>query len=141
MTPIYFHVNYNEDHKFSVTEHFFATPSPLLAMHFQHQRKKSSLLVKMCTSRGYPLLHRGYDGLCFTSLLALLKGTAYYLTMLTSTVQSAEMFSRCRWMSVCAVFIFFSMWRNLIPHLCFTHTYMSNAMLSNCPSSAICTLQ
>jgi len=32
----------------------------------------------------------------------------------------------------------FSAWRNLITHLCFIRTSMSDTMLSECPSAAIC---
>ena len=32
----------------------------------------------------------------------------------------------------------FSAWRNSIPHLCFICTSMSDAILSGCPSAAIC---
>ena len=45
------------------------------------------------------------------------------------------MFSKCQWMSVGA---FFSAWRNSVTHLCFILTSMSDAILSDCPSAAIC---
>ena len=32
----------------------------------------------------------------------------------------------------------FSAWRNSVTPLCFMHTFMSNAILSDCPSAAIC---
>jgi len=51
------------------------------------------------------------------------------LPVLTSTVWSPEMFSKCWWMSVD---IFFSAWRNSVAHLCFFHTFMSDY-----PSGAI----
>ena len=91
-----------------------------------------AVLVKTCTSKGDPLL-------------PVLKCTTYCLTVLTSTVWSPEMFSKHQWMSVGAVFLLFvclfvcfSVWRNSNPHLCFIRASMSDAILSDCPSAAIC---
>ena len=39
---------------------------------------------------------------------------------------------KCEWMQ-----FFFSVWRNLMTHLCFIHTSMSDAILSDCPSAVI----
>ena len=39
--------------------------------------------------------------------------------------------SECQWMS-------FFRWRNSVSHLCSVHTSMSDAILSDCPSAAIC---
>ena len=66
------------------------------------------------------------------SLSPLLKRTTHHLTAFTSTVWSPEMFSRCWWVS------FFSAWRNSVAHVCFRHTSMSDTVLSDCPSAAIC---
>ena len=43
-----------------------------------------------------------------------------------------ESIDECQWVSS------FSTWRNSIPHLRFIHTSMSDAILSDCPSAAIC---
>jgi len=56
----------------------------------------------------------------------------HYLTVLTSTVW----FSKHHWMSMDAIF-FFHVEDSMI-HLCFIHTFTSDAILSHCPSAAIC---
>ena len=74
-------------------------------------------------------------GLSFMLLSPLLKRATYRLTVLTSTVWSTQTFSKCRWMSLGAIF---SAWRNSITHLCFICTSMSDANLSDGPSAVIC---
>jgi len=76
------------------------------------------VLIKICTSRGDHCLccH------CWNSSP-------------TSTDCSPEMFRRHWWMSVGA---FFPAWRNLVTPLCLVHTPMSDAILSDCLSVAIC---
>jgi len=69
------------------------------------------------------------------SLSPRLKCTTYRLTVPTSTVWSPLMFSKCRWMSVAAIF---SAWSNSVPHLCYIPTPMLDAVVSDCPSAAIC---
>jgi len=71
----------------------------------------------------------------FTSLSPLLKHTIHHLTVLTSTVQSSKTCTKYQWMSVGTCF--FS-WRSSLTHLCFIHTSVSDTILSNCPSAAIC---
>jgi hypothetical protein len=68
-------------------------------------------------------------GLSFTSLLPLLK--CCRLTVLKSTVWSQYTFSKQQWLSVGA-------WRNSLTHLCFVCTSMSDAILPDCSSAAIC---
>ena len=68
-------------------------------------------------------------------LSPLLKCTTYCLTVLTSTVWSPETFSKHQWMSMGAIS---SAWRNSITHLCFIHNSMSDAILSDCSSVAVC---
>ena len=74
-------------------------------------------------------------GLSFMLLLPLLKCTTHYLTVLASTVWSSETFSRCQWISADAIF---STQRNSITHNCFSHTSMSDVILSECLLSHIC---
>jgi len=45
------------------------------------------------------------------------------------------MFIRHQWVSVGAIF---SVWRNSVTHLCFILTSMSDTIVSECPSAAIC---
>ena len=81
-------------------------------------------LVKICTSRGDPLL-----------LSPLLKNTIHCLTVLTSSVWSPKCSAsihECQWVS------FFSAWRNSVTHLFSVCTSMSHADVSDCPSAAIC---
>ena len=61
--------------------------------------------------------------LSFTSLSPLLKCSALHFFVLASTVWSLQMFCKCHWMSVGAIFY---AWMNLIPHLCFMLTSMSD---------------
>jgi len=83
-----------------------------------------AVLVKTCTTGSDPL-----------SLLSLLKRTTSCHTVLIPTVWSPQTFSKCQRMSVGAIF---STWRNSIPHICIIHTSMSDAILSDCCSAAIC---
>jgi len=75
--------------------------------------------IKSYTSRGEP-----------HSLSPLLK----CLTVLTSTIWSPQNFSitECQWVP------FFSTWRNTVPHIWFILTFMSDTILSECLSAAIC---
>ena len=66
-------------------------------------------------------------------LLPLLKCSTNHLY--SSTFWSPLMLSRCWWMSVGAIF---STWRNSVTHLCFLCTSMSDTILSDCPSAAMC---
>jgi len=81
-------------------------------------------LRTICTSRSDPLL-----------LSSLLKHTTHQPHAHTSTGWSPSMFSKCWRISVGATF---SAWRNSVTHLSFTHTFMSDTILSDCPSAAIC---
>ena len=67
--------------------------------------------VKICTSRD-------------DTLLPLLKCTIHYLAVFTRT--------QCQWVPS------FSVWRNSVTYLFFICTSMSDTMLSDCPSAAIC---
>ena len=79
-----------------------------------------AMLVKTCTGGGDPLL---------------LKCTTHHLTMFTSTVWSSETFSKHQWMSVGAIC---SACRNSVLHLCFIHASMSDTILSEYSSAAVC---
>jgi len=78
---------------------------------------------------------RPEHGLSFTSSLWLPKRITYCLTVLTSTSWSPETLSKHQWMSVGAIF---SPWRNSMTHLSLICAFMSDAILSDCPSAAIC---
>ena len=52
----------------------------------------------------------------------------------TSSIWSPQTFMHW-WTSTGTIF---SEWRNLISHLCFVHTLMSDAIVSECPSAAVC---
>jgi len=80
-------------------------------------------VLKICTSGDEPLL-----------MLPLLKCTTHNLIVLTSTIGSPLVFSKCQWMAIGATF---STRRNSVPHFGSIYTSMSNAFLSDCPSAAI----
>ena len=77
---------------------------------------------------------------CLTVIVPLLKCTTHHLTVLTSTLQLEDVGLHKHSASgdECQSAIFFSAWRNSAPHLCFIHTSISDAILSSCPSAAIC---
>ena len=83
-----------------------------------------AVLVKICTSRGDPL-----------SLSALLKCTTLCLHCAHIHCLSLHTFSKRQWMSRGASF---SAWRNSVTHLCFICTSISDTILSDFPSAAIC---
>jgi len=56
-------------------------------------------------------------------------------TVLTPTVRSPETFSKHWWMPLGAIF---SPPRNSVTHFCYISTSISDTILSNCPSTAIC---
>ena len=72
---------------------------------------------------------------------------SWYFTVVTSEMHytlphcahtqclSPQIFTKCQCMSVGAIF---STRRNSVTHLCFICTSMSDTMLSDCPSAAIC---
>jgi len=74
-------------------------------------------------------------GLLFTSLLSLLKCTTDHLTLLMSTPWSPQTHSKYLWMTAGE---FFSARRNSVMDLYFMLTSISNTILSDCPSAAIC---
>jgi len=70
----------------------------------------------------------------------------FYVTVTTAEMQhppphcahsvwSLKTFSKHKQMSVGAIS---SVWRNSVTHVCFIHTFMSDSILSDCPSAAIC---
>jgi len=71
----------------------------------------------------------------FLLLPTPLKHTTHCLTVLISAVQSPEMLNKHQLMSVVATC---SAWRKSLTHLCFKHTSISDAVLLDCPSAAIC---
>lgn len=73
--------------------------------------------------------------LSFMSLSLPLKWSTHHLTVFTSTGWSPETFSKYWQMSMCSIF---STCRNSLLHLCFIHTSVSDAILSNCSTAAIC---
>jgi len=93
--------------------------------------------AQMCWSRhssfcGLTAVHSCPEhGLSFT----LVKHTTHCLSVLTSTDSSPSVFSKFEWMSVDGIF---SAWRNSVTPLCSVHTSMSDAIVSDCPSVAIC---
>ena len=81
------------------------------------------MLVKICTSEGDSLspsiqVKQTTVSLCSRSLFDLQKCSASI--------------SKCQWMQ------FFSTWRNSVTHLCFICTSMSDVIVSDCSSVAIC---
>jgi len=73
---------------------------------------------------------------CHIALLSpLLKHTTHWFTVLISTVWSLSTFRKHWWMSMAAIV---SKWRNLMTHLCFILTSVSDTIPSGCPSAAIC---
>ena len=64
-----------------------------------------------------------------------MKRTTHCLTVLTPTVWSPQMFSKFQWTLVGAIFI---AWKESVPRLCHTHTSMSDTIVLDHPSAAIC---
>ena len=135
MPPISFHGKYNRykeysntvwQSKFSAIKYDFFYIVTITRYAFLPAMNTSlhAMLVKICTSRGDPLL-----------LSSLLKCITSCHTVLIPTVWSPQTFSKCQRMSVGAIF---STWRNSIPHICIIHTSMSDAISSDCCSAAIC---
>jgi len=83
-----------------------------------------AMLVKICTRGGNPLL-----------LSLLLKDITHCLTVSTSTVWSPYTLKKRQRMSVGAIF---STWSYSVTCLCFIHTFTSDIILSDCPSTAAC---
>ena len=94
--------------------------SPLLAVHF-HQWWTGACIQYLIKSEPVEVIQ--YKS-------TLLKYTTHFLA-----VWSPSVFSKGWWMSMSAIF---SAWRNSVPQLCFIHTSTLVAMLSDCPSAAVC---
>ena len=87
-------------------------------------------LCEVTTVHSYPEC-----GLSFMSLSPQLKCPTHCLTVLTSTIWFPEVFNEHQWMSMGAIFFSHGgMWW----HLCFIRISMSDAILTDCPSAAIC---
>ena len=70
-------------------------------------------------------------GLSLTLLMPLLKSlTVLFQCLIPIIIQQMP-----HWISMNEVL---STWRNSVPHLCFIHTSMSDAVVSDCSSAAIC---
>ena len=129
--PVYFHGNYNyKEHNNTVCQsrflstNFFFHVVTTISYPFSPVTNKSLHAVLVKISRGDPL-----------SLSPLLKRTTHCLAVLRATVWSVQTFSKHRWMSVGATF---STWRYSAPLFCLIRTSMSDTIMSDCPSAAIC---
>jgi len=109
--------------KFSATKLQFSTLSPPLATHFCQQRRTACMPhPKICT--------RG-DSCCGCHCWSTPPTTSPCSHPLYD-VQHLAIVSEHQWVP------FFSpTWRNSMTHLCFTHSSMSDAIFSDCPSAAI----
>ena len=68
-------------------------------------------------------------------MLSVLKYTTYCLTVITYTVWSSKMFSKCQWMLMDTIF---SSWSNSVIPFLFIRTSMSDTTLSDYHSTTIC---
>ena len=68
---------------------------------------------------------------------AVTTAETHHLTVLTSTVWSTAMFSKRQWISL-SMGAISSLWRNSVNHRYFICTSMSDAIVSDCPSAAVC---
>jgi len=135
MSPIYLCGNYNRykstkntyfiEQIHSYRTVFFSVTTTITYVFLPAMNKSlHAVFVNTCTS--------GHDPL---STSTFLKCTTHHPTVLTPTVRSPQMFIKHWWMSMGAIF---SAWRNSVTHLCFICTPMSDDILTNCPSAAIC---
>jgi len=121
LSPIYFHGNYNIYKELNDTylieqilsyKNYFSTVTTInCAFSLAMNKSLHAELVKVCSSRGDPLL------------------------FLTSIVWSPKTFRKCRWISMGTIF---SAQRNSVALVCFIPTSVSYVILSDCPSAAIC---
>ena len=96
----------------------------LLCIFASNEQELHAALIKICTSATDPLW-----------LLPMLKHTIHNLTVLTATAglhKCSSSIDECQWVP------FFSTRRTSMTHLCFTCTFISDVILSDCLSAAIC---
>ena len=133
MPPVYFHGNYNrfKEHnniwqsKFWAVKHYFSIVITISCAFLPTVNESLRvMLVKNCMAvwNMACLLHHCWNvppiaSLCSHPLFGLQKRSANI--------------DECQWMP------FFSTWGNSMSHLCFIHTSMSDAFVSDCPSAAV----
>jgi len=139
MPPVSFHGNYNryKAHnnavwlsKFSATDHCFSTWPLVLAIPLLPVMNKSlnAVLIKICMAiqnMAYISYHCYY---CWNALPA----ASQCSHSLFGVPKCSASINKFQWMQ------FISEWRNSMTHLCFVRTSMSDSILSDCPSAAIC---
>ena len=95
----------------------------LLAMN----RSIHAVLIKICMD----IWNIAYLSRCFRLCWNALPTTSLFWNPLFCLHKWSARINEWQWMP------FFSTWRNSVTHLCFIHTSMSDAILSDCPSAAI----
>ena len=124
------------------------TNSTITLFHRANSQLKKPLFFNIVTTISYAFLpvmntslHATLVKICmsfwnaFTLLSPLMEHITHHLAVLISAVWSPEMFSKHQWISVGTIF---SSWRNSVTLFCFIYPSMSHAVLSDCPSAAIC---
>ena len=125
MSPIYFHGKYNryKEQMLRYKTLFFNTVTTI-SYAFSPMMKKSlhATRIKRCISGSDPLFHsvsQSPTSLCSHPLFGFHKHSAS--------------------VDECQQVQFFYTWRNSMTHLCFIHIFLSNTILSDCPSAATAT--
>jgi len=107
---------------------FLSTYSPPLAVHFCQP------WTRACIPRSWKAAWQSRTWISSTSLSSLLKHHPLPHYAHIHCLDSTKMQQVSMNVSGCH----FSAWRNLVTHLCFIHTSMSDIILTGCPSATIC---
>ena len=124
MPPIYFHGNQQIQRAqyYCLIEHILSYKTLFFNTDTTINKHLQAVFIKIClTYRNVACLSRCCHH-CWN-------------TPRTTSVCSHPLFGLHWWMSMGAIF---SAWRNLVPPLYSIHTSMSDAILSDCPPTAIC---
>ena len=86
----------------------------------------------LCSQKSAPVETHSFTA---AMVVSLLKHSTHNITVLTSTVWCLSVLSKHRWISTGTIF---PIVRKSVTHLWFICTFISDAILSDCPSAAIC---
>ena len=133
--PIYFKENNNKYRKHNNTDRTNSQPKPL----FFNTVTTISCTILSLMNQSPRHTHKNLPGnpkhgLSFVLLSPLLKHSTYSLTVLTSTVWSPQMFSKCGEVSGCNCFLHGEI---QLHNFASYFVFMSDNILPDCPSAAI----
>ena len=129
---IYFHENYNryKEHDNNVWQNTFSATKH----YFQHSHHHYLCIFNSNELEPACCACKSLQQQKWTTATAA-TAEIHRLIVLTFTVLPPGTFNKHWGMSVGAIF---STWKNSVPHLYFMHTSKSDAILSDCPSAAVC---